>query len=66
MILYVSETHRGRGLGRALVERFQQAATEAGYATLVMGTLVRDTRAVAFWQALGFEPWKVTMRRESS
>jgi GNAT superfamily N-acetyltransferase len=62
---YVRPAHRGKGLGRALVEGAVGAARVAGWPAVEVGTLTGDTRAVAFWTALGFGPWKVSLIRES-
>jgi GNAT superfamily N-acetyltransferase len=61
--LYVDESVRGRGIGRALVEAFVDQARKAGIGGFEVGTLTRDARAVAFWTAMGFAEWQVTLKR---
>ena len=39
----------------ALVEQMTARANTAGYPRMTVSTLVRDTRAVAFWRAMGFD-----------
>ena len=36
----------------------------AGVDAVEVGTLALDDRAVAFWSAVGFGPWRVTLRRD--
>ncbi len=59
--LFVHPEHRRRGLATQLVRRAREAATAAGYSRHQVGTLGRDTRAVAFWQRQGFDPMFVQM-----
>jgi GNAT superfamily N-acetyltransferase len=61
--LHVHPDHRRRGIGRALVEAFAARALEAGFPRLEVGTLTADARAVAFWRAMGFDDWQVTLTR---
>lgn len=61
--LYVVSEARRRGIGRQLVKAFEQAADAAGYPRLEVSTLAADGQAVAFWRALGFGPWMVTLAR---
>lgn len=63
--LWVDPAWRRRGVGRALVDAFVAAASEAGYPVIEVGTLTLDTRAVAFWRAMGFGDWRVTLRRDA-
>ena len=63
--LWVEPPYRRRGVGRTLVETFVQEAQQAGFPWVEVGTLGRDARAVAFWRALGFGDWRVTLLRES-
>ncbi|MCA9572657.1 MAG: GNAT family N-acetyltransferase [Myxococcales bacterium] len=61
--LYVADTHRRRGIGRALVEELVRVARHAGHPRVEVGTLVADARAVAFWRSVGFAEWQVTLAR---
>lgn len=62
--LFVEAGHRRDGLGRALVDAALGAAAAAGYVDAVVGTLSRDARAVAFWEAMGFGSFRVLLRRD--
>lgn len=61
--LYVEASHRGRGIGRQLVQALLSRAADAGYTRAEVGTLTADERAVGFWTAVGFEPWQVHLSR---
>ena len=61
--LWVDPAHRRTGLGRRLVDVYRARTEKAGFSRMTVGTLVRDARAVAFWQAMGFEPLTVTLAR---
>lgn len=62
--LYVAPELRRQGVGRALVEAFVAGARAGGHPQIEVGTLTADTRAVAFWKAMGFGDWQVTLRRD--
>jgi ribosomal protein S18 acetylase RimI-like enzyme len=64
--LWVRPERRRAGVGRSLVAEFVRAAVLAGYPLVEVGTLTRDERAVAFWRAMGFGDWQVTLRRYGS
>lgn len=49
---FVAPDHAGRGIGRAVVDRLEAAAAEAGVETL---TVPASLNAVGFYEALGFE-----------
>jgi L-amino acid N-acyltransferase len=54
--VYVHRDHRGRGVGRTLLERLIVAANEQKYHVMV-GGIDRDNRAsIALHEKLGFEP----------
>jgi GNAT superfamily N-acetyltransferase len=61
--LWVEPDHRRTGIARRLVEAWCARAVRAGYPRTTVGTLVRDARAVAFWEAMGFEALTVTLAR---
>ena len=52
----VHPSHRGRGLGRALVDRFVADARSSGVRTLEATTPPDARRAIGFLRALGFQP----------
>jgi GNAT superfamily N-acetyltransferase len=54
--MFVDESWRGRGVGRALMETLIAAAREHGYATLRLGTLADMTAAQGLYESLGFRP----------
>jgi len=54
--MFVDEAWRGRGVGRALMERVIAGARERGYATLRLGTLGDMVAAQALYESLGFRP----------
>lgn len=53
--IYVREPHRGTGLARELMDRAVADAREAGCGELALDVNVDNDRAVAFYEALGFE-----------
>lgn len=59
--LFVDEAWRRRGIARALVAAYREAAARAGYAHAEVGTLARDARALAFWRAVGFTDRRVIL-----
>jgi GNAT superfamily N-acetyltransferase len=54
--LYVSRAARGRGLGRALVERIIAEARTLGYRSLLLDTLPFMKEAQALYLSMGFKP----------
>lgn len=52
--LFVHAAARGRGVGRALVERLIERARELGYRRLVLSTVRRFVAAVTLYRSLGF------------
>lgn len=61
--LAVDPAHRRRGIGRALVRHVEAEARAGGAAELVLLTAWRNTRAHAFYHALGYALYTLTMRR---
>jgi GNAT superfamily N-acetyltransferase len=54
--MYVAPAWRGRGVGRALLERLIEHARALGYERLRLGTLADMTRAQKLYHSLGFVP----------
>jgi GNAT superfamily N-acetyltransferase len=52
-MLHVVETHRGRGLGRLLVEGWETRCRDAGHAWVLTSTM-SDERAQHFYRRLGY------------
>ena len=50
----VAESHRGRGVGRALLERAVDEARAAGVSRLVLATATADIGNLRFYQRCGF------------
>ena len=62
--LYVSSSHRRRGIGRALVDAMVTRVQQVGFGSLEVGTLLEDHQAVAFWQGIGFRGLRITLQRD--
>lgn len=54
--LYVRPSHRGHGIGRALLSRLAAEATRRGYRRLEWWVLDWNTPALRFYQSLGATP----------
>ncbi len=52
--IYVAETARGRGVGRALLEALIPSSEAAGFWTLLAGVLVDNAASLALHEAVGF------------
>jgi ribosomal protein S18 acetylase RimI-like enzyme len=52
--LYVAPPLRGRGIGRALLERTLELARERGAGRIDLGTSESDTAAIALYESAGF------------
>ncbi|MFN8498333.1 MAG: GNAT family N-acetyltransferase [Anaerolineae bacterium] len=61
--LFVEDAYRRGGVGRALVGRIEAEARAAGAQQLALLTAWRNTDAHAFYHALGYRLYTVTMRR---
>lgn len=59
--VFVLETHRGRGIAKALVEGLFQFARERGLRRATLKTFAGNDPALAFWERLGFRPRLVQM-----
>jgi GNAT superfamily N-acetyltransferase len=61
--VWVVPEARGRGVGRALVRTFIDAAEKRGHTGVEVATLARDPDALAFWRRMGFEDFHVILHR---
>ncbi len=61
--LYVDDAYRRHGVGQALVRTIEAEARAAGAQQMVLLTAWRNTDAHAFYHALGYRLYTITMRR---
>ena len=54
--LWLLETYQGQGIGFQLMQALFAFARGAGYTTMRLMTETRQTRAISFYQRLGFQP----------
>lgn len=54
--LFVNDTQRGRGYGRALIASLAEVCVERGYSRLEWTVLDWNDPAIAFYRALGAQP----------
>jgi ribosomal protein S18 acetylase RimI-like enzyme len=59
----VSTTHRGRGIGRALMEAAEDRAARDGTALLTLNALTANEPAMGLYRSLGYEASGVFMHR---
>jgi ribosomal protein S18 acetylase RimI-like enzyme len=52
--LYVAPAHRGRGIGRALLEMAIDLARDRGASSIDLGTSVDDVAAIGLYESAGF------------
>jgi len=62
--LSVSEKMRGQGVGSQLIAAIENSARARGHHTTVIGVLVKNTRAHALYDRLGFRDHAVRMRKK--
>jgi ribosomal protein S18 acetylase RimI-like enzyme len=62
--LSVSEEMRGHGIGSRLIAAIEDIARAGGHHTTVIGALVKNTRAHALYDRLGFRDYAVRMRKK--
>ena len=60
---YVRPEYRRRGIGRRLLEATRQQLKIRGAEQLRLGALSKNSRAIEFWDAMGFDPGVITMFR---
>jgi len=53
--VYVAEEHRGRGIGRALLQALVPESERAGFWTLLAGVMVENEASLALHERCGFE-----------
>ena len=61
--LATGETSEGRGVGSALVEACEQWAREQGYKIITLTTGAGNTRALRFYDRLGFQKEDITLTK---
>lgn len=60
--LTVSETHRRKGIGRALFDRASEWFSKRGMDRIEASVATSNPAAVAFWERLGLNPYLQRMR----
>jgi ribosomal protein S18 acetylase RimI-like enzyme len=58
----VAAAHRGRGIGRLLMERIHQWGQEQGITEIELQVWERNRQAINFYEKLGYQMWRRTMR----
>jgi phosphinothricin acetyltransferase len=53
--VYVAEDHRGRGVGRALLEAVVKSSEKARFWTLLAGVMIENEASLALHERCGFE-----------
>ncbi len=53
--MYLSNTVRGKGLGRLMIDRCIEAATALGYTSIYLETMPELKKAVSVYEKFGFE-----------
>ena len=61
----VEESHRRRGIGKALFRYAEAAAEEAGCGRVVLDVYRFNENALAFYRAMGFREEAVRLEKES-
>jgi GNAT superfamily N-acetyltransferase len=61
--LYVDEAARGRGIGRALIAACEDWARERGLKLVTIGALAGNARAYGLYQASGYAPYVIELRK---
>jgi GNAT superfamily N-acetyltransferase len=61
--LYVSETIRGKGVGRALIAACENWARTVGFSTMRIGHLAHNERAARVYIEAGYSPYAVQVRK---
>ncbi len=58
----VAISHRGRGIGRMLMEKIHQWGRAQGISEIELQVWERNDRAIGFYENLGYQGWRRTMR----
>lgn len=53
--IYIRPGHWGEGIGRRLLDAFEQAASERGHARIRLRVMVDNEQAVTFYESAGFD-----------
>jgi ribosomal protein S18 acetylase RimI-like enzyme len=61
--LFVQESARGTGLGKALIRTCESHARASGLKVLMIGVLPKNARARAVYRAAGFTPYSEQLRK---
>ncbi len=61
--LFVEEDCRGRGIGRALMAECEAAARALGLKLVMIGVLAANSRARKTYEAAGFSPYALELRK---
>ena len=62
--IFVEETYRGRGIGRALVKAMRDWFRDNGLTHYEWHVSAVNTEALDFWRELGGRHWQIRMRAE--
>ncbi|MGI8734133.1 MAG: GNAT family N-acetyltransferase [Pyrinomonadaceae bacterium] len=55
--MFVAPEARGRGIGRAVLEKLETLARELGYCAIRLETGLKQPEAIALYEAAGFKPY---------
>jgi ribosomal protein S18 acetylase RimI-like enzyme len=58
----VAASHRGQGNGRMLMEKIRQWGQAKGIAEIELQVWERNDQAIGFYEKLGYQTWRRTMR----
>lgn len=61
--LYVRESHRGEGVGTALVEAAETALADRGFEAVTLEVMAGNDAARRFYRDRGFDPHRVEMEK---
>ena len=61
--MFVEETHRGHGVGTALIDAFKDWALSLGAARLKVGAFVPNAPALAFYRKNGFTDFELVLEQ---
>jgi GNAT superfamily N-acetyltransferase len=61
--LYVAESMRGQGVGRALIAACEDWARERGLKVMMIGALTKNTRAHTIYRDSGFNDYATLLRK---